>query len=527
MTEVIWRGFVDSTEMTSWSDHSGCANWSPMKWFIVQGLLLVSLVGCATTTETQCRQDVSCRLTERTGFALSPIVSLDGIQWPNGASLEDGLTEEEAVVLSLWNNGPFQEVLVECGLAQADLVQAGLLPNPEVIYFFPVDNKPFKYAFEFPLEALWLRPIRVAAAERDVARVTDRLTQSGLDLIRDVRQAYADLLLAERRAAVAEEARSLRELIAAVSDRRLEAGDISRQEAVTAAIDAQRARQEEVRTRHDVTLADERLRQVMGLGDIRSSLKLQSIETPTRGELDVNTLTADATASRPDAQAAARATEVAAERLELAEIGWFRFLGILDATSGRRTGHEFGPAFRMTLPLFHQNQGAIARAQAELEQAARRRQSVHQQIVWDVRTAHERLAQAQAELAVLQNDVQPRVEEAIAKAEAAYRAGNTPYVVVLENTRQLIETRLREAQLRTDARRAWAELERSVGRHLAEPPLVPTLRVGTPPRRSAASEAVGTHTPVDSQDAERREARSHAERGNEIVVLGNENGDPP
>ncbi|MBC7815311.1 MAG: TolC family protein [Planctomycetaceae bacterium] len=437
-----------------------------MKWIIVGGMLLASLVGCATTAETHCRQDVSCRLAERTGFTIGETSCLDGIQWPNGASLEDGLTEEEAVVLALWNNGAFQEVLVECGLAQADLVQAGLLPNPEAIYFFPMDDKPFKYAFEFPLEALWLRPIRVAAAEREVARVTERLTQSGLDLIRDVRQAYADLLLAERRATVAEEARSLRERIAEVSDKRLEAGDISRQEAVTAAIDAQRARQEEVRTRHDVTLAEERLRLVMGLGDVRSPLKLQTVASPTRSELDVDTLTAEATSYRPDAQAAARATETAAERLELAEVGWFRFLGILDATSGRASGHEFGPAFRLTLPLFHQNQGAIARAQAELEQAARRRQTVHQQIVWDVRTAHERLAQAQAELAVLQQDVQPRVEDAIARAEAAYLAGNTPYVVVLEISRQLIDARLREAQLRTDSQRAWVELERSVGRHL-------------------------------------------------------------
>ncbi|MFM9965902.1 MAG: TolC family protein [Planctomycetaceae bacterium] len=439
-----------------------------MKWSVVAEMLLVSLVGCATTTEPHCRSDVSCRLTERTGFSLSATSCLEGIQWPNGASLEDGLTEEEAVVLALWNNGAFQEVLVECGLAQADLVQAGLLPNPEAIYFFPMDNKPFKYAFEFPLEALWLRPIRVAAAEREVARVTERLTQSGLDLIRDVRQAVADLRLAERRAAVLAEARSLRERIAEVSDKRLAAGEISRQEAVTAAIDAQRARQDEVRTQHDVTLAEERLRQVMGLGDVRLPLKFQKVEIATRSEWDVETLTAEATSYRPDAQAAARATQAAVERLELAEVGWLRFLGVLDATSGRRSGHEFGPAFRVTLPLFHQNQGAIARAQAELEQAARRRQTVHQQIVWEVRTAHERLTQAQAELALLQREVQPRVEEAIERAEAAYRAGNTPYVVVLENSRQLIETRLREAQLQTDSQRAWAELERSVGRHLAD-----------------------------------------------------------
>ena len=451
-----------------------------MMRFLICGILLATVFGCAGTSTTHCRSDVSCRLRDRTGYSLNEGPCQDGLQWPNGASLEDGLTEEEAIVLALWNNGAFQEVLVECGLAHADLVQAGLLPNPEVIYFFPMDNKPFKYALEMPLEALWLRPIRVAAAEREVARVNERLTQSGLDLIRDVRQACADLKLAERRAAISDEARQLRGRIAEVSDKRLQAGDISRQEAETAAIDAQRARQDEIRTRHDVTLAEERLRLVMGLGDLRSPLRLETDASSPVAEQDIEALTAEATSTRPDALAAAQATEAAAERLELAEIGWFRFVGLLDATSGRRTGHEFGPAFRMTLPLFHHNQGAIARAQGELEQAARRRQTVRQQIIWDVRQSHERVKQAQAELEIVVQNVKPRVEEAIDRAEAAYRAGDTPYVVVLETSRQLIDARLREAQLRADSRRAWVELERSVGRHLPDS--------STPPAPAPAEE---------------------------------------
>lgn len=439
-----------------------------MMRFLICGILIVTGFGCAGTSTTHCRSDVSCGLRERTGFSLNEGPCQDGMQWPNGASLEDGLTEEEAIILALWNNGAFQEVLVECGLAHADLVQAGLLPNPEVLYFFEVEGKPFKYAIEMPLEAFWLRPIRVAAAEREVARVNERLTQSGLDLIRDVRQACADLRLSERRAAIAEEAHQLRSRIAEVSEKRLQAGDISRQEAETAAIDAQRARQDEIRTRYDVTIAEERLRLVMGLGDLRSTLRLQADTSSPAVDQDIETLTAEATNSRPDALAAAQATHAAAERLELAEIGWFRFLGLLDATSGRRSGHEFGPAFRVTLPLFHHNQGAIARAQGELEQAARRRQTVHQQIIWDVRQAHERVKQAQAELDIVVQNVKPRVEEAIDRAEAAYRAGDTPYVVVLETSRQLIDAHLREAQLRADSRRAWVELERSVGRHLPD-----------------------------------------------------------
>jgi hypothetical protein len=45
-------------------------------------------------------------------------------------------------------------------------------------------------------------------------------------------------------------------------------------------------------------------------------------------------------------------------------------------------------------------------------------------------------------------------------------------VVVLETTRQLLDSRLRREQLLADLRRSWADLERSVGRRLGTGPCV-------------------------------------------------------
>ena len=80
---------------------------------------------------------------------------------PPGVSLEVGLTEDGAIGIALWNNAAFQELLADLGIARGDLIQAGLLPNPELAYFFGVSDKPFKFVFDLPIEALWLRPIRV------------------------------------------------------------------------------------------------------------------------------------------------------------------------------------------------------------------------------------------------------------------------------------------------------------------------------------------------------------------------------
>lgn len=455
--------------MTTQPARRADAQHRSLVWRLLRCAALVVVVGCHSLPPVCDRDCVSQKLSSRTGHGLVSETGCGQIVYPNGASLNDGLTEDEAVLIALWNNAAFLEQLVDWKIAHGDLVQAGLLPNPDVYYVASAPDKPFRYAVNVPLEALWLRPIRIAAAERESYRVCERLTQAGLDLIRDVRQGYADLQLARGRLRVAEQAESLRLQITKFAQARLDGGDASPQEVATAKIDSLQAKQDVARIQQDVALAEERLRNLLGLSDDRTPLNPTDPAPTARGDFDADVLSADAVATRPDALAAAQAADAAAERLRLAKIGWFQVFGIADATNGTRTGHEFGGGFRMTLPIFNHNEGAIARAEAEWEKLCRQQQTIHNQIVLEVRQAHLRYAQARAELEVLDRETRPEVTAAIQRASAAYRDGDVGYIVVLQTSRQLIDAELRQEQLHADLRRAWAELERSVGRHLGAP----------------------------------------------------------
>jgi outer membrane protein, heavy metal efflux system len=151
----------------------------------------LALAGCQTPHAPD-QTAVSGHLVQRVGHTI-PARTTGRLTMPPGASLDDGLTEDEAVAIALWNNAAFQELLVDLGIARSDLIQAGLLPNPEFVYFWPAPDKPLKYAFELPIEAIWLRPVRVKAAAREADRTAERLAQAGLDLMRDTRQAFADV----------------------------------------------------------------------------------------------------------------------------------------------------------------------------------------------------------------------------------------------------------------------------------------------------------------------------------------------
>ncbi len=442
-----------ASEGTTW--------WRPCVAFAV----VFALTGCQTTPHAPDRMTVSTHLTQRVGHTIPGPSGPAQVTLPPGAALDDGITDDEAVAIALWNNAAFQELLVDLGVARSDLIQAGLLPNPEFVSFFGVTDKPFKYLFDFPIEAIWLRPIRVRAAAKEADRVGQRLAQAGLDLMRDVRQAYADVVLAKERVRIAGDAVKLRGRTAELAEKRLTAGDISPQEAATAKIDALTAEQDAARIGYDVPVQEERLRNLLGVGPLRGPLPLDPSPPPACQTFDADALTHDAMGNRPDALAAAEAVAAAEVRLRFAKLGWVRLLGIADATSGTN-GHQFGPGLRFTVPLFNRNQGGIARAEADLERAVRNQKTVAYQIILDVQRASLQFQQTCAELEILRTKVRPEVETAIRRAQAAYQEGNVTIFIVLETTRQLLDNYLREAQLHGDLRRFRAELERSVGKRL-------------------------------------------------------------
>ena len=189
------------------------------QFYWVAGALL-ALAGCQTPPPCD-QSDVSQAIETRFSHPIPQSKTGDSLLVPPALAEGELLDEEHAVLLALWNNALFRELLVELDLTQADLVQAGLLPNPEFLYYWGEPAKPFRYLFDFPVEALYLRPIRIKAMAAENERACAKLTQTALDLIRDTRQAYADLQMAHDLVKVGERAVALRNRILELAETRL------------------------------------------------------------------------------------------------------------------------------------------------------------------------------------------------------------------------------------------------------------------------------------------------------------------
>lgn len=436
---------------------------------IAVGSCLIGLVlaGCVTpeSKHTQ-RSTVGGDLQQRGLAVLRADGAQTAAQLPPGVSLDDGLSESEAVATALWNNATFQENLSKLGLARGDLAQAGMLANPTLSMLFPLGPKQLEFTATLPLEALWLRPKRIAIAEIEAERVAQGLVQSGLDLARDVRVALSDGLLARDREGVAAETLAIREQILRIAENRQRLGDASELEATSARAELARARDDAGRAQRDHAIARERLSLLLGW-PLPTALTLapSPLAEPTAVPA-IAALESKALSARPDLRASELALEAAGRKAGLAEKEVFTLSGILDANAEGKEGFELGPGIALPLPIFNQNQPNRLRAKAEIERAGWNYLGTRQRIVAEVRDARAKLEQAATTLAAYEKQVLPPFEEIERTTRRAYELGDSSPLVVQENSRQLLLLQVRRAELRAEVRRAWAELERSVGTRL-------------------------------------------------------------
>jgi len=427
---------------------------------------LATVLGCATSPFDHAW--IARDLARRTGAAVGPQRPADAPSVPRGVSLDDGLTAAEAVALALWNSPRFHADLAQLGFSRADLEEAGQLPNPLLTLMLPVASHPLSFRVQAPLEALWQRGRRVAAAQRDVERVARSLVQTGLDLARDVRLAHADAVLAGERQRVRAEAAATLDATIEITRLRAAAGDVGDAELESARAEALTARDAALRAEADQQLALVTLRALVGFAadprPLRAVADAAADPRPDAPAEPVADTVRFALSARPDLHAAGLAVEAAAARA-----GWERtriisFTAALDAvTLNPIDGLALGPGLIAPLPIFNQNQGAIGRAEAEIEQTSWRAVALRQQVVAEVTQAHGQLAQARASLARWRAEVSPSLDRSVGHANEQFTAGEASYLVVLDATRRAIDGRLRVVELEADVRRALAQRDRSAG----------------------------------------------------------------
>jgi cobalt-zinc-cadmium efflux system outer membrane protein len=431
------------------------------------GVGVIALLACAACASLEGAPDRGTLDADIRARTQSGIRVESSAPMPPDVAVEDGITSQEAVAIALWNSPSFQATLADLDLARADLAEAGLLRNPIFSLLFPVGSKQLEWTLQIPFDAFWQRPKRVKAARLNARAVGERLVWDALTLVAETRTAHAAALIAERRLGLAIENGDLTRRLAAITAVRLEAGDISELDARAARSDAARVEVVRRAVQHDRDLARLDLAARMGL-DAVADLVRPLAGPPIRPSACGNQTAQleDALASRPDVRAAEIGIEAAAQRARWERSRVLTLIGILDG-NGEGDNSNVGPGVGLELPIFSRNQGAISRADAQVQRASLDYAAVRARVVADVRSAAARVEQAEEVIGAWRDEIVPSLEIERSQAESAYQAGEIPLLTLLDVSRRLVDGRTRLLDAEADLERATIALERSIGRSCA------------------------------------------------------------
>ena len=357
------------------------------------------------------------------------VESLDGLDH-DGTSLRPKLTVSQVALLAVRNNPDLRAARAQRGVAQAQILQAGLLPNPQVTAaFLPlvagVGTTPaWNAGISEDIRALITLSSTRRAARSSAAQIDAQILWQEWQVIGQARLLAVDIIEAERSLALMARYRDLLAARYSRSQRAVSAGNetlavsapdlVALQTTTTQINDLKR---QQLARRHQ-------LNALLGLApDVAVPLDRTPDIPPWNADVVVQALPTLAE-RRPDLVALQLGYRVQNAKLRAAILSRFPNLTFgVTGGSDNSNVRNAGPQITLELPIFNQNQGNIA-----IETATR--QQLHDEYAARLTAAVGQVRAMMAEIDLLNQQLQDVRHElsgtrrVASRAESAFNAGN-------------------------------------------------------------------------------------------------------
>jgi outer membrane protein TolC len=341
-------------------------------------LLLVSLLPACTTFSPDGGFDpVASAVKAKTGKEIRWVRTEDerhALDERIAQLLQQAISVDDAVQIALLNNLGLQASYAELGISEADLVQAGRLPNPRFSMLRASRDGEYKIeqALTFNIFSLVTMPKATAIERRRFEQTQRQVSLQVLRLAHDTRKAYFTALAAAQSERYMQQVMRAAETSATLAQRMKLAGnwstlDEAREQGfyADATVGATRARQASLQ-------ATEQLTRLMGLEHTRFQLPERMPDLPA-DVAEADNLEQTAMQQRMDLQMMKLQTEALAGQLGLTKAT--RFINVLElgparVLEGRRSDpYKNGVEISLEIPLFDWGSARVARAESTYMQA--------------------------------------------------------------------------------------------------------------------------------------------------------------
>lgn len=382
------------------------------------------------------------------------------------------LTPESAVQIALLNNPHIQATFEELGIAQADLVEAGLFSNPvfEIEVRYP-HQKRLRTNIEYLVTAtfldIFLVPLRkrVAAAEFEQAKL--KVANEILDLTFEVRQTYYELI---------SEQQKLQDTLAITGLMNIQEEIIARQHNVNNVnqLDLQQAQSRfleakvaSAKFQNEIIHLTEKLHRLLGLKEEICFIFPEEFEETNYDGFDQCLLESVALTERLDLQIARFEVVRLARMLGLKN--WWAYTNFKAGVAGERDpdgANLLGFGVGGEIPIFNYGQASRMRLFAMLRQARDRLEELEIKVLSEVRATHNALLNDLNVVMTYQTEILPLQKRILQSSEELYNVMGLGIDMLLENKHQELIMHRNYVESKKNYQNARIQLDRALGGHL-------------------------------------------------------------
>jgi outer membrane protein TolC len=305
------------------------------------------------------------------------------------------------------------------------------------------------------------RRLREAAASADADAVGFAVSETTNRVVRDVRVAYEDLLLADRTSQIVTHTWDALRSLAAITTSRYAVGRSRQSDVLQAGTRSAEFVQDIFRIRTERAIAESELRRLSGRADERPIL-------PTRSPIGMAATTPSQAIQRPQLAALAAMENRGELELALAEHEYFPDVELRLGYGHRERSLDGLPrddvvtmTLAVNLPLWRKDRLAprVAEARALRARAAAMAEQQRLETRAGLEQQAARVRQARDTLALLHSTLQPQAHAAAESARVAWESGAGDFASVMDATMREYESEIAEANAIAAEARARAEID--------------------------------------------------------------------
>ena len=311
------------------------------------------------------------------------------VQWARSEADQDRIAErvtellskplsvDDAVQVALLNNRGLQASFQELGINEAELVQAGRLPNPGFSFgrMSKGDEREIERGLHFNLARLIAMPLIGQMEARRFEQTKGMVAMTVLSLAAETRKAYYNALATEETVRYMRQVMQAAEASAELARRMQQVGNFTKLQRAREQVFYADAAQNLARAEQAQRASRERLTRLLGAWGAQTQFTLpERLPDLPKDVLDLPDIERTAMAQRLDVQGAKLAAEQTARNLGLTRTT--RFVNVLELGLMRNSSNEAptqrGWEIGIELPLFDWGGARVAKAEAVYMQTVHR-----------------------------------------------------------------------------------------------------------------------------------------------------------